>query len=257
MFGAARPARAPYASRPRSAFFIICLGKIRLFRRGPGLCYIMDRVGSLLDLAIVAETPKAPAKVLDLSQLNIEALRKRFLKANRHTEVERLKNTVSSILGRMIRQNRSRMDYLARLQAMIDEYNAGSLNVEEFFSQLLKLTEELQEEDRRGIRENLTDEELAVFDLLTRPQVKLTQKETLQVKKVAKQLLETLKAEKLVLDWRKKQQSRAAVRVCIEAILEGLPPVYGRQLFQTKCDAIYQHVYDSYLGSGQSVYATA
>ena len=40
----------------------------------------------------------------------------------------------------------------------------------------------------------------------------------LQVKKVAQKLLETLKEEMLVLDWRKRQQSRAAVRVSIEEV---------------------------------------
>jgi len=53
----------------------------------------------------------------------------------------------------------------------------------------------------------LTEEELALFDLLTKPDPKLTKKQEVEVKKVAQGLLTKLKREKLVLDWRKKQQT--------------------------------------------------
>ena len=129
---------------------------------------------------------------------------------------------------------------------MIDEYNKGSLNIEEFFKQLVLLSHELQEEERRAIRENLTEEELTIFDLLTRPDIHLTKKEEGQVKGVAKDLLEILKHEKLVLDWRKRQQTRASVRLCIEDVLDHLPEKYDKGLYQQKCDVVYQYVFDMY-----------
>ena len=73
---------------------------------------------------------------------------------------------------------------------------------------------------------------------------------------MAKTLLDTLKREKLVLDWRKQQTTRAGVRYVIETVLEDeLPRVFTKDLYQQKCDAVYQHVYDSYYGSGKSLYA--
>jgi type I restriction enzyme R subunit len=66
----------------------------------------------------------------------------------------------------------------------------------------------------------LTEEELAIFDLLTKPDITLTEKEKLEIKKVAKELLSTLKQEKLVLDWRRRQQTKAAVKVAIEEVLD-------------------------------------
>ncbi|MCG2728522.1 MAG: DUF3387 domain-containing protein, partial [Candidatus Methanoperedenaceae archaeon] len=77
-------------------------------------------------------------------------------------------------------------------------------------------------------------EELAIIDLLIKPGMALSKKEKREVKKVAKELLETLKKEKLVLDWRKRQQSRAAVRVSIEDILERLPLTYTPELYHQK-----------------------
>ena len=90
-----------------------------------------------------------------------------------------------------------------------------------------------------------------------KPEMNLSKKEELQVKKVAGELLETLKREKLVLDWRKRQQSRAAVQVCIEETLDHLPRVYTPELYEQKCDAVFQHVYESYYGQGNSVYGAA
>ena len=72
---------------------------------------------------------------------------------------------------------------------------------------------ELMEEEKRAIRQNLTEEELTIFDLLTKPDIHLSGKEADKVKKVAGKMLNRLKQEKLVLDWRKKQQTRADVRL--------------------------------------------
>ena len=157
----------------------------------------------------------------------------------------------------MVRLNRSRLDYLERFQQMIDEYNSGSVNVEEFFRRLMAFAKSLTEEEQRSVGEQITEEELAVFDILTKPEMSLSKAERNQVKKVARELLETLKQEKLVLDWRKRQQSRAQVKVSIETVLDrGLPPSYSPQIYQQKSEALYQHVYDSYFGLGQSIYVS-
>jgi type I restriction enzyme R subunit len=89
----------------------------------------------------------------------------------------------------MLRLNKSRMNYLDKFQQMIDEYNAGSRNVEIFFADLVEFAQELNIEDKRAIFENLAEEELAIFDLLTKPDITLTEKEKLEIKKVAKELL--------------------------------------------------------------------
>jgi hypothetical protein len=103
-------------------------------------------------------------------------------------------------------------------------------------------------------RSQLTEEELVIFDLLTKPSVELTKPEERDVKRVAKTLLETLKREKLVLDWRKQQTTRAGVRFTIETVLDELPRAYSKEIYEQKCDSIYQHFYDSYRGQGQSLY---
>jgi len=155
----------------------------------------------------------------------------------------------------MVQLNRTRQDFLAEFQRMIDEYNAGSANVETFFAKLMAFTKKLNEEDKRGLAEQLTEEELVIFDLLTKPAIALTKQETADVKKVARALLEKLKQEKLVLDWRKQQTTRAMVLTTIQKILDQLPTVYTKDVYAQKCDTVYQHFYESYPGEGKSVYA--
>jgi len=114
----------------------------------------------------------------------------------------------------------------------------------------------LTEEQGRNVRGHLTEEELTVFDILTRPGPNLSTEERDEVKKVARQLLDRLNAL-LVLDWRKRATSRAKVRIEIEDSLEDLPRAYTDELFKTKCSALFEHVYESYYGEGGSVYVEA
>ena len=62
----------------------------------------------------------------------------------------------------------------------------------------------------------------------------------------------------LVLGWRQKAQARAGVRLAIEDGLdEGLPRAYTKETYQTKCNALFEHGYESYMGDGKSSYTDA
>jgi len=105
------------------------------------------------------------------------------------------------------------------------------------------------------IRENLSEEELTLFDILLKPAPDLTDAERSQVKAVARELLEQVKAL-LVLNWRAKEASRARLKLAIEDALDlGLPRAYTPELYQQKCNAIFEHFYVSYPERDASVYA--
>jgi type I restriction enzyme R subunit len=216
-------------------------------------------VEEILDRSIGTLTYVIPEsnQLIDLGQIDFDALKALFASGYKHTETEKLKGIISRQLTQMLRLNKSRMNYLEKFQQMIDEYNAGSRNVEIFFADLVEFAQELNIEDKRAISEKLTEEELAIFDLLTKPDITLTEKEKHEIKKVAKELLSTLKQEKLVLDWRRRQQSKAAVKVTIEDILDQLPESYSTEAYQRKCQEVYQHVYECYSEAGRSIYTTA
>jgi len=222
---------------------------------------VKNRVEHLLDESVEAKkyyirSPNLDygSQIVDLSKIDFESLKKRFLENKKHIETERLKNAINRKLKKMVRLNKSRISFLEKFQELLNEYNSGAINVEIFFRKLIDFAKKLNEEDKRGISENLTEEELAIFDLLYKEE--LTKKEKEKVKLVAKKLLEKLKSEKLVLDWRKRQQTRADVYLTIQTILDqGLPECYNKNDFNRISESIYQHIYDSYFGSGKSVYS--
>lgn len=114
----------------------------------------------------------------------------------------------------------------------------------------------MNEEERRGLAENLDEEQLAIYDdLLMRPAPELDEVERAQVKTVAQSLLDILKSEKLVLDRRKEQRTRAAVQVAVSDTLDGLPKEYDIVLYGQKCEAVYLHVFERYWDDGRSVYS--
>jgi len=71
---------------------------------------------------------------------------------------------------------------------------------------------------------------------------------------VAQELLDTHKTKWLVLDWHKRQESRASVQFQIETILDKRTEINDRPLYNQKCHVVYQQIYDSYYGSGRSLY---
>jgi len=261
LFKSLLPDAAANEFGPISKVFRVIADKIRSEVPPVDISEVMADVEKVLEVSIGAKDYDMPhiadpRRYVDLSQIDFDGLREKFDNSRKTTEAQKLRTSVAYKLARMVRLNRSRMDFLQEFQRMIDEYNAGSVNVETFFAKLMTFTRKLDAEEKRGISEQLTEEELALFDLLTKPDVKLTKAEERDVKKAARTLLETLKKEKLVLDWRKQQTTRAMVRYTIETVLEDeLPRVYDKNLYQKKCEAVYQHVYESYLGQGKSLYA--
>jgi type I restriction enzyme R subunit len=251
------PAIAELASR------VGCLAQIALRIRNsgeqPDISGVLGRIQQVLDESIAADgfriedrEQRAP---LDLSKIDFEALQKEFKKSkSKNTDLERLKAAVQRELARLVGLNRTRADYLSKFEELIDAYNAGSRNIDEIFRDLLALSRALTDEQSRHVRENLTEEQLTILDILTRPGPDLTESERREVKKVAQKLLDQLN-KLLVLGWRQKFQARARVQLAIEETLDsGLPRAYDKPLFAAKCNAVFEHVYESYQGDGHSVY---
>jgi len=203
--------------------------------------------------------PRGDDGRIDLSAVDTETLRERFETDPSRTLAERLRGSLETRIRQLAELNPERIDYQERLESMSEHYNEGSHNQEQYFQMLLDLLDDLQEEEQRAARENLSEEELAVFDILcSTPSPDLSDEEQETVKKGARELLNTLKHEKLVIDWREKQQARSSVRVAIEKVLdEYLPRSYETEVYKEKVSAIYEHVYDKYYGPDDNFYEMA
>ena len=260
LFKSLLPDTAANEFGPICKVFRVIADKIRSEIPPVDIAEVMAEIEALLDQSIGAEgylmpPVSDPNRYVDLSQIDFEALRDKFEGSRKSVEVQKLRAKLTFKLARMIQVNRTRIDFLEEFQKMIEDYNNGAINVQIFFDKLLVFAKRLDAEEKRGIAEQLSEEELVIFDLLTKPDVMLTNLESAEVKKVAKVLLEKLKKEKLVLDWRKQQTTRAMVLTTIKDVLDQLPRVYTKDLYEQKCDTVYQHFYEAYLGQGKSVYS--
>jgi len=211
----------------------------------------------LLDRSIKAgEFVIKEPKLKDLSHIDFEALRKFFDDTeNKNIAAESLSAELEEKIKDMARKNKIRKHFLDRLNSLIHEYNSGSRDLDAFFEELLALAKELSEEDARAIKENLSEEELAIFDLLVKE--KLNPDETDRVKKVAHELLAKLKTEKFVLDWKRKEETRADVKITIRDMLfDNLPePAYSEKDCEDRTQKVYFHIYDNYVDANINVYA--
>jgi len=258
LYRAVKPDPAAIELAPRCGCILAIAERIRTTTDPPDISHVMQGIEELLDQSIAAvpfTIGERGSGWFDLSKIDFEALRRKFDKDKpRNTDLEHLKAAVRAQLERLVRLNNTRADYLEKFQELIESYNAGSRNIDEIFRELLDLSSVLTKEQTRHVRENLSEEELTVFDILTRPGPDLTDQEREEVKKVAGQLLQRLK-DLLVIGWRQRVGSRARVRLAIEdALDDGLPRAYSNELYETKCAAVFEHVYESYQGEGKSVY---
>jgi type I restriction enzyme R subunit len=213
------------------------------------------RVGELLDESLVVDNggelkdskPEfritQSGKTWDLSKINFDKLKEDFKTApHKNIEIADLRAFIQNKLEQMLQQNAARTDFATRLQGIIDRYNAGSSEADNYFDELMKFAKDMKAESERHIREGLTEDELELFDLLKKS--KMTKEETQKVRLAAKALLHRLKEESpkvLVQDWFKDAQSRGRVRSTVELVLDkNLPDTYDRAVFTEKCNNVFE-----------------
>lgn len=223
---------------------------------GKKLAEVLAEIERLVDQAISGAAIRAPIptgndlkQLFDLSKIDFDKLAEMFKSGSKKTATEVLRNRAKKKAEELAAKNPTRQGYLVRLQELIDRYNVGSLDVQVLFDELMAFVGELDDEEKRHLREGLSEEELAIFDILTKPEPKLTNEQEIKVKAIARRLLETLKREKLILDWRSKDGARSGVREAIKHELDDLPEVYGRPLWEEKVRKTYEFVYERFPAS--------
>jgi type I restriction enzyme R subunit len=260
LYRAVKPDLAAIEFSHRISGLSTLAGAIRAKLRpdAPDIASILKQIDELLDESItgVHIREDGPAAI-NLSKINFEALANRFKKSeHKNTELAVLKAAIAVRLEKLISLNRTRTDFREKFETLIESYNNGSRNIEQLFDELLKLSNSLDDEQERHVRESLTEEELVIFDILTRSAPDLSTEERNEVKKVVKDILSRLK-ELLVLNWRQKSAARAKLKVEIADTLDTLPVVYDRVLYSQKCSMVFEHVYESYPEKNTGIYAVA
>ena len=231
----------------------------KLYPNPPDISAVLGQIGQVLDQSItgIAIRDQGPPSI-DLSKIDFQALADKFKKKrNKKTELEELKALIAAHLARMVQLNPTRADFREKFEALIASYNAGSRSVEEIYKQLLQLSLQLSQEQQRHIRENLSEEELAMFDILLQSAPNLSDSDRAKVKQSARELVERIKAL-LVLNWQQKSSARAKLKLQIQEALDiGLPRAYTPELYQQKCEAVFAHIEKAYPERELSIYSLA
>ncbi|MDD8017636.1 MAG: type I restriction endonuclease subunit R [Bacteroidota bacterium] len=252
LFKAILPDASANEHKPHRDVILTIAEKIKSTAPDVDISAVVTKIEKLLDASVkiqegaISDVKGQYGKKIDLSKVDFDKLREQFEKSRKRTEFERLKTAITEKILMMVVINRSRLNLLEKFQAMIEEYNNGSASTEAIYEELLKFAQELNEEEKRHIKEELTEEELAIFDILMKPAPALSTREINKIKKIAKEMLEILKREKFGLEWRRRQQTRASVLLTIQDYLDQLPEEFTPELYQEKCNSVYQFVYEAY-----------
>lgn len=239
---------APYL-KPVAALHVIAeavrgkLGPVDISAFAAKIEALLDeKIEGVAISAPIIEGDAAGGRV-DLSAIDFEKLAKLFAKQPR-TATETLRQEVEETARKLAAQNPFRVQFVEKLENLVEQYNLGKLDVQAFFEALKAFIAAMDEEQRRAARESLTEDELAVFDLLTQPEPKLTKAQETAVKKVARELLEKLQEQLAIDDWQVKQQTRAAVQSTIRFTLDKLPEEpYPEAIWNGKVDAVWAFIF--------------
>ena len=187
-------------------------------------------------------------EVIDLSKLDLDAIKKEIgCTPYKALEIDNVREFVERVLKQMINRNTTRVRFSERYQHIIDQYNAGGTENQDYYEQLLQLIEELKKEQSRSSDMGLEEEELEIYDLLIQGR-KLTKAEEQKVILASKNLYQKLKAEKsniMVVDWYKDEKPRQNVLDLIEFSLDkDLPESYDKEAFKSKTHLLLNHFVD-------------
>ena len=205
----------------------------------------------IVNQAIATQTSgqdQASGLTVDLSQINMEKLRAEFSKKvkRKATVIEDVREIVEARLAQMLAANPLRMNYERKYQEIIAAYNADKdrATVEDTFRRLMDLAGSLDQEQRRAIELGLTEEQLALFDLLEKDVLTNAQRE--RIKDASRELLADLQRLIAPLEhWTEKEQTQAEVEVFIlDHIYQALPePPYTAEDKKEVAEQVYRHVW--------------
>jgi type I restriction enzyme R subunit len=244
----------------------IIYNRLQIDREQADITDIIRQLHEVVDAAIDIKqfhTADPDHNLYDISKIDFERLRKEFERCrNKNTTVANLKDAIEKRLDRMIQQNPLRTDFQEHYEKIVSEYNSEKdrATIEKTFEELMRLVQSLDYETKRVLREGLDEENLALFDLLVKPGLSKTDIE--RIKKVAKDLLEHLKADKLIIDnWREKEATRDSIRAeihnCLYNDATGLPESYTEDEISQKTDVVFTHIFRVYSTGNPEIYAVA
>ncbi len=232
------------------------------------------------DERISLATHEEPGRFL-ISQLDLAQLRGHLGSGPRHIRAEETRADLEAWIHRLIAQNKGRARFLERLERIVNRYNEGNVNeavylplaesgekiqslravrerrLDTYDDELVTLARDLADEEQRAAREGLSEEELAIYDILVGGVQLAGDDDQARVKALARSLLEKLQAL-FVLDWQGRPPTFNRVKLTImDNLNDHLPPTYSLELRALKSSELLLYVREKYRGGRGGAHTVA
>ena len=211
---------------------------------------ISEIINDHIEMEVTRAEEESPSRRFDISGINFNLLRREFARSREKNLIMKdIQELLQERIAQMLAQNPSRINFYEKYQEIIQDYNdeQNRVTIEKTFEELMKLSDELTEEERRYVREGFeNDEQLSLFDVLMKDN--LTKEDIRKLKKVSVELLEKIKQLLATMDHPfDKPETRSIIDNTIrDTLWEGLPDSYPIESIPLYRTAVYNYVYQQY-----------
>ena len=163
----------------------------------------------------------------DLDRIDISIIDDRFQamvkeKGGENIKIELLRRIINDELKvRMSKNIRRTTNLKEELEKVLGKYHKNSLDSIAAIKHLLDIANEFKNDDIRTKQLGLTEDELAFYDLLSGSQKIINEAGPIQ--DLVHKVVDSVK-KNLQLDWAKKEDARAAIRLAVKKELKGKVP---------------------------------
>ena len=213
---------------------------------------INEIVNEHLQISVTEVAEPDTSRQFDISSINFDLLRREFAKSKEKNLIMKdIQELLQERIAQMLAQNPSRINFYEKYQEIIKEYNQeqNRVNIEQTFQELMQLSAQLTEEEKRYVREGFeNDEQLSMYDLLMKDN--LSKEDIKKLKKVAVDLLAKIKDLLKTMDHPfDKRETKATIIIAIRDILwKELPESYSDESINYYKDVVYNYVSQQYGG---------
>ena len=222
-------------------------------RKSKDMTSLMVEINHIMNEYIHVKQGSASNQTIDISAINFDLLSREFERVQKkQLLIQDLRDVLEAKMRKLLETNntQNRTEFYRRYLDIIEEYNAqiDKVNIEKIFQELMELSSQLDDEEKRYVKEGLgSDEELSIYDLLFKEN--LSKQDIKKIKVIAAELLEKVKARiEEFHDWKDKEETTGQIRrLILDYLYQELPdPSYSEPEIRTYSDKVYQYIYFHY-----------
>lgn len=181
-----------------------------------------NRIGAILEQSVQTD---GIINIFDKDEVEISLFDEAFLAEisnmkQKNIAVETLKRLISEQVKTYSKRSVVKANKFSEmLQKSVNAYLNGALTNAEVIDELLKMAHEMMKDRAEGAELGLTEEELAFYDALTKPQAIKDFYNNDQLVAITRELTEAMRTS-ATIDWQQKESARAGMRRKIKRLLK-------------------------------------